>query len=189
MHRSFRFTVIIVAGLGVVIWWQPGFAKAPPDTESVAAFRIVESVVMHPRCANCHSTDNWPTQGDDRHRHVFNVLRGDDGRGVTGMKCTTCHFDHNQDTGNVPGTKDWHMAPLSMGWAGLSGGSLCKALLDPAKNGGRSGEKVIEHLRADAVVLWAWNPGGKRTIPPVSHARFMEAAQTWIRKGAMCPSP
>jgi hypothetical protein len=189
MRKSFSPALIIVAVLAAGVWLQPGFAKVPADNKSVAAFRIVESVVAHPRCANCHSTSNWPTQGDDRHRHTFNVLRGDDGRGAMGMKCATCHLDHNQEAGNVPGTKDWHMAPLSMGWAGLSGGLLCKALLDPTRNGGRSGEKVIEHLRADPVVLWAWTPGGKRTIPPVSHDRFMVAAQAWIGKGAQCPQP
>lgn len=189
MTRSFSIALIAVGVLAAGVWRLPGHAKAPSDSESVAAFRVVESVITHPRCMNCHSTDNWPTQGDDKHRHTFNVVRGPDGRGAMGMKCTTCHLDHNQDAGKVPGTKDWHMAPLSMGWTGLNGGALCKALLDPAKNGGRSGDKVIGHLKADPVVLWAWAPGGKRTTPPVSHARFLAAAQTWIRTGAQCPQP
>ncbi len=196
MHKHYSFGLgaltlgAIVAGtLAASAWWSSGAAKVPVESESVAAFRVVESVIAHPRCMNCHTTVGWPTQSDDRHRHMFNVLRGADGRGPMGMKCTTCHQDKNQVTANVPGAKDWHMAPLSMGWTGLTGSLLCKALLDPAKNGGRAGEKVIEHMRADPLVLWAWSPGPKRSVPPVSHNQFLAAAQTWIRKGAECPQP
>ena len=184
---------VLVLGVSVAgAWWSSGLARSPVDSEfseSAAAFRVVESVITHPRCMNCHTTVAWPTQGDDQHRHAFNVLRGADGRGPVGMKCATCHQDKNQEAAKVPGAKDWHMAPVSMGWTGLKGGQLCRALLDPAKNGGRSGEKVIEHLRADPLVMWAWSPGAQRTSPPVSHEKFLAAAQTWIRKGAACPPP
>jgi hypothetical protein len=159
----------------------------PPESPSVAAFRDVVKVLNHPRCMNCHTTVAWPTQGDDRHRHTFNVLRGADGGGAPGMRCTSCHQDKNQDAMNIPGAKNWHMAPVAMGWTGLTPAALCKALLDPAKNGGKSGAKVIEHLRADPLVLWAWTPGGKRTKPEVPHATFLAAAETWIKKGAECP--
>jgi hypothetical protein len=159
------------------------------DSPSVAAFRDVAKVLSHPRCMNCHTTVNWPTQGDDMHRHTFNVMRGSDGRGPPGMRCATCHQDKNQEAANVPGAKDWHMASLAMGWTKLSPGALCRVLLDPAKNGGRTGAKVIEHLRADPLVLWAWSPGGKRTTPPMTHAAFLAAADTWIKKGAECPAP
>jgi len=177
----------------LVVWGMLNLAvaasAAAADSPSVAAFRDVAKVLNHPRCMNCHTNVNWPTQGDDMHRHTFNVVRGSDGRGPPGMRCTTCHQDKNQDAANVPGAKDWHMASLAMGWTGLSSGALCRALLDPAKNGGRTGAKVIEHLRADPLVLWAWSPGGKRTPPPIPHAAFLAAADTWIKKGAECPAP
>lgn len=177
----------------LVVWGMLNLAvaasAAAADSPSVAAFRDVAKVLNHPRCMNCHTNVNWPTQGDDMHRHTFNVVRGSDGRGPSGMRCTTCHQDKNQDAANVPGAKDWHMASLAMGWTGLSPGALCRALLDPAKNGGRTGAKVIEHLRADPLVLWAWSPGGKRTPPPIPHAAFLAAADTWIKKGAECPAP
>jgi hypothetical protein len=80
------------------------------------------------------------------------------------------------------------MAPRSQGWTGLAPGALCRALLDPAKNGGRSGDKVVEHMRADALVLWAWTPGGKRTAPPVAHKDFVSAAEKWLKAGAHCPA-
>jgi hypothetical protein len=174
----------VVVGLAVTV----GARAQKADTPSVAAFRVVHSVVTHPRCMNCHTTVGWPTQGDDRHRHTFNVVRGADGTGAAGMKCATCHQDKNQDAANVPGAKGWHMAALSMGWTGLSPAALCKAMLDPAKNGGRSGEKVIEHMKGDPLVMWAWTPGGKRTVPPVSHQKFYEAAQAWIKLGRHCPA-
>lgn len=178
----------VVAGLmlaSVVLVQGAVAQKAEPP--SVAAFRTMYSVLTHPRCMNCHTTVAWPTQGDRQVRHTFNVTRGPDGRGTPGMKCTTCHLATNQTAGNVPGAPDWHMAPLAMGWTGLTPAALCKALLDPARNGGRSGARVIEHLKGDPLVLWAWTPGGKRSVPPVLHAKFVEAAETWVRLGAACP--
>lgn len=183
---------VIVAGLtmaslaGVAVMDVASAQKA--DTPSVAAFRVVYSVATHPRCMNCHTTVAWPTQGNDQRRHAFNVLRGPDGKGPPGMKCTTCHLETNQATGNVPGAKDWHMAPVAMGWTGLSPAALCKSLLDPARNGGKTAAKVTGHLKADPLVMWAWSPGANRSAPPVSHAKFHEAAETWIRLGAECPT-
>jgi hypothetical protein len=80
------------------------------------------------------------------------------------------------------------MAPVAMGWTGLGPAALCKALLDPARNGGRQGSKVIAHLKSDPLVLWAWSSGAKRSVPPVPHAKFHEAAEAWIRLGAECPT-
>jgi hypothetical protein len=136
---------------------------------------------------NCHTTVAWPTQGDDRHRHTFNVTRGPDDRGAPGMKCVTCHKDKNGP--EIPGANDWHMASLAQGWTDLTPGALCRAIIDPKKNGNRTGAKIIEHLEADRLVLWAWTPGGKRTAPPVAHKDFLAAAQTWIKTGAHCPTP
>ena len=166
-----------------------GVAASSNEAASVAAFAQVAGVLNNPRCMNCHTTVAWPTVGNDSRRHPFNVMRGTDDRGAAGLRCATCHQDKNQDAANIPGAKDWHMASLAMGWTGLSPGALCRALLDPKKNGGRTGEKVIEHLRADPLVLWAWTPGGKRTAPSLSHKDFIAAAETWIEQGAHCPAP
>lgn len=184
MLRTGTAVASVVVGLAAAV----GATAQKVETPSVAAFRVVHSVVTHPRCMNCHTSVGWPTQGDDQRKHAFNVVRGTDGMGAAGMKCSTCHQDKNQDAANVPGAKGWHMAPLSMGWTGLSPAALCKALIDPSKNGGRTGQKVIEHLKADPLVIWAWAPGGKRTVPPVSHQKFHEAAQNWVKLGAQCPT-
>ena len=60
-------------------------------SEGLAAWQQIYSVVTHPRCLNCHTAKNYPEQGDDRHRHQFNVVRGPEGRGVPGLTCATCH--------------------------------------------------------------------------------------------------
>ena len=182
--RWLAVPVAATATLALSVWHANA---AAPESPSVAAFREVAKVLASPRCMNCHTTVAWPTQGDDRHRHTFNIVRGQDGGGPPGMRCTTCHQEKNQDAMNMPGAKNWHMAPVSMGWTGLSPAALCKAILDPSKNGGRTGAKVIEHLRADPLVLWAWSPG-KRKTPELAHAAFLAAAETWIKKGADCPA-
>ena len=43
---------------------------------ALAAWEQVYSVLSNPRCINCHTATNYPQQGDDRHRHLFNVVRG-----------------------------------------------------------------------------------------------------------------
>jgi len=52
-------------------------------------------VLRHPRCMNCHSKGDYPRQGDDSHRHTMDIRRGSAGNGVTSVKCSTCHQDHN----------------------------------------------------------------------------------------------
>jgi hypothetical protein len=162
-------------------------AASADEATSVAAFQTMVEVLNHPRCMNCHTTVAWPTQGDDRHRHTFNVARGPADKGAPGMNCATCHKDTNGPA--IPGAKDWHMAPLAQGWTDLAPSALCRALLDPKKNGNRTGDKVIEHIRADRLVLWAWAPGSKRTTPSIAHKDFVAAAETWIKTGAHCPAP
>jgi hypothetical protein len=86
----------------------------------------------------------------------------------------------------VPGVEDWHLAPLSMLWEGRSKEQICEQMKDPARNGGRrTGEQVIEHMKTDPLVLWAWVPG-RRTIPPLSHEKFVEALETWVKAGMPC---
>src|SRR5438445_5807765 len=94
---------------------QKTAARASTRAEGLAAWQQIYSVLTHPRCINCHTATNYPQQGDDRHRHFANVVRGPDGRGVPALNCSTCHQDTNASTG-VPGGQQWHLAPLSMAW-------------------------------------------------------------------------
>jgi hypothetical protein len=162
---------------------------APPGLAADAAhpFEPIATVLTHPRCMNCHTVTGFPRQGDLRLRHAQHVMRGADGKGSPAMRCTTCHQTSNQ--GRVPGVKDWHLAPLSMGWEGLSSGGLCAAIKDPARNGGRkTGEQVIEHMKTDPLVLWAWQPGADRSTPPLSHAGLLAALSHWAEQGMPCPN-
>jgi hypothetical protein len=49
------------------------------DTDGLAAWDSVYSVLTYPRCINCHTATNYPEQGDQRRRHFANVIRGPEG--------------------------------------------------------------------------------------------------------------
>ena len=92
----------------------------------------------------------------------------------------------------MPGAdEDWRLAPLAMGWEGLSEAALCRQLKNPDHNGGRTGAGIIDHLRSD-LVKWAWSPGSDtrgraRSVPPLPYADFLKAATDWVASGAECP--
>jgi len=52
------------------------FAVDPKLADGLAAWEQVYSVLTSPRCINCHTATDYPQQGDDRHRHFANVVRG-----------------------------------------------------------------------------------------------------------------
>jgi len=137
-----------------------GLALAAVAQQSAAeTFRAIAPVFQSPRCMNCHTNTSFPRQGDDRHRHTMNVARGASGHGAAAQPCSMCHQRANQAASGVPGAdEDWHLAPLSMGWEGLTVGELCRHLVDPARNGGRSHDAVIDHLSTN-LVRWAWAAG------------------------------
>src|SRR5258708_40329587 len=119
-------TLLILIALPA--WAPPSTAHADDATavvrtsqsDGLAAWQQVYSVLTHPRCINCHTATNYPQQGDDRHRHFANVVRGPEGKGVPPLQCVTCHQDANADSTGLPGAHDWHLAPLSMTWQGLT---------------------------------------------------------------------
>jgi hypothetical protein len=164
----------------------------------IAAWQQVASVLSHPRCINCHTATEYPQQGDDRHRHLFGVVRGSEGKGVPGQTCTTCHLTTNNDRTGIPGGPHWHLAPLSMAWQDaddqpLSSGAICRQMTDKAKNGNRSPADLVEHHEKEPLVLWAFTPGkhpggASRTLPPVTHAEFIAATRAWVAAGAPCPA-
>src|SRR6266851_9172575 len=78
-------------------------SAAPKSAEGLAAWQQVYSVVTSPRCVNCHTATNYPLQGDDRHRHFANVIRGPEGKGVPGENCVSCHQSVNAESTGVPG--------------------------------------------------------------------------------------
>jgi hypothetical protein len=166
------------------------------QTDGLAAWQQVYSVLTHPRCINCHTATNYPQQGDDRHRHFANVVRGPEGTGVAALKCATCHQESNASTG-VPGGHSWHLAPLSMAWQDRndkpsSSAAICAAITDRSRNHNLDGPALLKHHEDESLVLWAWQPGNRldgsaRAVPPLSHAEFVAATRRWMEAGTPCP--
>ncbi len=152
-----------------------------------AAFDRLADVLLHPRCLNCHTAVDYPKQGDDRHRHAFGVVRGVDDRGAAALRCSTCHQSVNNAASGVPGAPSWQAAPGTMAWENLSRAKLCRTLLDPKKNGGRSLAQIVEHLSNDKLVAWGWSPGGARQPVPIAKEEFISIVKEWQAEGAPCP--
>src|SRR5438270_12873020 len=169
----------------------------PKLADGLAAWEQVYAVLISPRCINCHTATNYPQQGDDRHRHFANVVRGPEGQGVPGLNCATCHQTANADSTGVPGAQGWHLAPLSMAWQDrddrvLSSAAVCRAVTDRSKNQNLDGPGLLKHHEEAELVRWAWTPGRRsdgtaRSTPPISHAEFVEATRRWVEAGTPCP--
>jgi hypothetical protein len=158
------------------------------DAGAAAAFEAIVPVLRHPRCMNCHSTGDFPRQGDDSHRHTMQVRRGD-GQGINGVRCSTCHQDHNLAGLHMPpGAPGWHLPSpgMPMIWEGLTDYQLCELLKNPQQNGHRTAEQIVEHMHTP-LVLWGWSPGDGRTAVPIPQREFLAKAQVWAGKGAACP--
>jgi hypothetical protein len=175
----------ILVRLAVVLTLAACTRVGAAQTRHAGSFDPIASVVMHPRCKNCHQVDS-PRQTDARIPHQPLVVRGVAGLGAPTQPCQTCHQTTNTANGFVPGVAAWRLAPLSMKWEGLTKKEICEEMKDPARNGGRStGEAVIEHMKSDPLILWAWNPG-TRTTPPLSHEKFVVALEAWVHAGMPC---
>ena len=167
---------------------KAGSATTKSEVSS-SAFEAMLPVLRHPRCMNCHSSGDFPRQGDDSHPHIMDVRRGPDGRGVNGVTCSTCHQDHNLPGVHLPpGVPDWRLPSpaMPMIWEGLSDHQLCELFKDPKRNGHRTIAQIVEHMHAP-LVLWAWSPGDGRTPIPYSQKRFLENVKLWAENGAACP--
>jgi hypothetical protein len=185
--------VMVAATISSAPAEQHGQAVAQPEDRqrSLQYFGRIATVIEHPRCMNCHTSTDFPRQGDDGHPHIMQVRRGLHDSGTPALQCNTCHQRENSPSG-VPGNEVWHLAPLRMAWEGLSTGDICRSLTDPQK-GGMSYEQLIHHMAEDKLVAWAWDPGvdlsGKpRSMPPVSHSDFGQLVRDWVATGAACPS-
>ncbi len=118
----FFLSLLIVFGTWIVLSTCGGVEIGQSKTsvvdgrldEGLAAWEQVYSVLISSRCINCHTATNYPQQGDNRHRHFANVIRGPEGMGVPGLNCASCHQQANADSTGVPGGHNWHLAPLSM---------------------------------------------------------------------------
>jgi len=162
-------------------------AIADPQQRSAAYFTELGKVLTNPRCVNCHPAGNRPRQGDEGRPHQPPVFRGADGFGLESMRCSTCHQGANFEPGRIPGHPAWHLAPASMAWEGKSLHEICVQIKDPARNGGRSLDDLIEHIGEDTLVGWAWAPGYGRTPAPGTQKKAGALVTAWAQSGAACP--
>lgn len=174
---------------------KPGLKPASEFTgitdekeRSVALFVEAGKVITHPRCVNCHPAGDRPLQGMNSVPHQPLVVRGEDNLGAIGMRCTTCHGPANFDPGKVPGHPMWHLAPIEMAWHGKSLAQICEQIKDPARNGGKTMEQIVEHMATDSLVGWGWAPGAGREPAPGTQQQFGELIKAWVASGAACPA-
>lgn len=206
MKRMYVGLLVFLYLLALQQWATPASNAAQEATArssassraaGLTAWAQVYSVLTHPRCINCHTATSYPQQGDERRRHFANVVRGPKGEGVPGLNCATCHQEANADSTGVPGSHNWHLAPLSMAWQDrndrpLSSAQVCRVLTDRSKNHDMDGLALLKHHAEDKLVVWAWEPGrdisgNRRTLPPLSRPEFAEATRRWVEAGMPCP--
>jgi hypothetical protein len=163
-------------------------AISDTTTRSAALFAEVGKVLTHPRCVNFHPAGDRPRQADVGRLHQPPVERGPDGLGLPAMRCPICHQQANFEPGRVPGNPIWHLAPREMAWEGKTLGQICAQIKDPARNGGRSLEALVEHIGSDHLVGWAWAPGFGRRPAPGTQKEAGDLVEAWVKTGAVCPN-
>jgi hypothetical protein len=137
---------------------------------------------------NCHPAGDRPRQGDMARLHQPPVERGADGHGLPAMRCSICHQQANFDAAGVPGNPIWHLAPREMAWEGKTLAEICAQIKDPARNGNRSVDALIEHIGEDHLVGWAWAPGYGRQPAPGTQQQAGALVKAWVKTGAECPN-
>jgi len=157
---------------------------ASQQARSESLFVEMGKVLQHPRCVNCHPAGDRPTQTDSSHPHQPLVVRGEDCFGAIGMRCTTCHGPANFDPGRIPGHPQWQLAPIEMAWQGKSLGALCEQIKDPARNGGKTMDQIVEHMAHDELVGWGWHPDVGRRPAPGTQEQFGALIKAWAATGA-----
>ena len=171
-----------------------GGAKAThAPTAAAGSFDPIAKVLDHPRCRNCHIPGDSPLVGDDSQPHPMFVVRGTEGKGAVGLECQTCHGAANLPAGYdphaPPGAPNWHLPPpeRKMVFIGKSPAEICRGLKDTAQNGGKNLAQLLEHMAADKLVLWGWNPGPGRAPVSVPHDEVVAQFKAWVDAGGPCP--
>ena len=152
-------------------------------------FTELGKVLTHPRCINCHPAGDRPRQGDAGRLHQPPVVRGADGsRRWQPCAARSATSRPTSSPAACPATPEWHLAPREMAWEGKTLGEICRQIKDPARNGGRKVEELIDHIGNDTLVGWAWEPGLGRTPAPGTQEEAGALVEAWVKTGAACPS-
>jgi hypothetical protein len=165
------------------------FALAEPRAGATdpADFGPIATVLLSPRCKNCHPAGDAPRIGDRSTKHRMNITRAS---AESGLPCTACHRTTNSPlVHGPPGVPNWRMPPREhpMVFEGKTSRELCEALKDPAKNGGKTLAALEEHFASDPIVLWGYAPGPGRSMPPVPHDELVRSVKRWVVAGGPCP--
>jgi hypothetical protein len=185
--NAFRSLFALGASLSAV-------SAASSASDSAADFTVIQKVLQHPRCQNCHIPGDAPLQFDEGRTHAQFVQRGPNGMGAPGLACSTCHGSENLPASYgdhvPPGAPNWHLPPpdKKMVFINLPAHELCTRLKDTKQNNGKDLAALLEHVDHDALVLWGWNPGQGRAPVPIAHADFVAAFKRWVDTGAPCPA-
>ncbi len=189
-----KHTTGLAMMLVLATWCPTASSQSDANARAARAFETVRSVLQHPRCQNCHIPGDAPLQFDAGLRHAQNVLRGATGHGAIAMECAACHQTQNSPASYgvnaPPGAPTWHLPPpeTKMVFINLSPRELCAVIKDRKQTGGKDLQAMFRHVRDDKLVAWGWNPGGVRTLPPVSQDVFVRAFKEWMDLGAPCPT-
>ena len=168
----------------------PARVRTTPVLSAAAAWDVIYDVLQHPRCLNCHPAGESPLVGEASVPHPQNVLRGPNGAGSFGMRCATCHQDDNVPGLHMPpGAPTWRLPHpnIPLVFEGRGSRELCEQLKDPARNGHKSPDALLEHMLHDPLVLWGWNPGDGRAAVPVPHDVVADAVRDWVAADCGCP--
>lgn len=192
-NRNLFLLALLVLTALAIPFGVTAASRDPAQSEALQSFAVVQKVLQHPRCQNCHIPGDAPLQFDEGRVHGQNVKRGLKGRGAAGLHCGTCHETENPPASYgahmPPGAPNWMLPPPEhkMVFIGLSGAELCRRLKDPAENGHRDLKGLRRHLD-DKLVVWGWDPGVGRAPVDVPRAQFLSAFERWAAAGAPCPA-
>ncbi len=194
-------TALLIGSIFSSGFGSPEPAAAPASAATIRAkkdasaklFLQMAVVIESPRCLNCHPAGRSPTQGDDMHLHTPPIVSDASGHGIPGLHCSACHSPSNEPINMpnikvVPGNPAWSLAPAAFAWQHRTLHEICEQIKNPQRNGGRSLEKIHDHVAYDPLVGWAWHPGLGRKPAPMTQATFGKLVQHWINSGAECPS-
>jgi hypothetical protein len=188
--RTISITAVTVALVGIAAAALADERVDPGPEAGKKAFLEIARVLQSPRCMNCHPVGDAPLQGDRSKPHAMNITRASVD---AGLACGTCHQDRNSEAvgvrGGPPGAPRWGLPAKDMPlvFEGKTPSELCEQMKDPARNGHKDAAALLDHVDHDPLVMWGWQPGGRRTTPPLSHEAFVAAWKTWNASNRVCP--
>lgn len=177
----------------------PGGEVSP--AEGLEAWARIYEVAAHPRCANCHvdaaGIPMWsgPSYGSEPRPHGMHIAAGESRIGAKYVPCAACHIEQvgsNTVPHAAPFTGHiWMLAPSDFAWWGKSSAEICAQMRDPARNGGRDGAGLVEHILHDAelqaFITWSFAPGGTREPAPGTMQSHLDDMVIWTSAGMPCP--